>query len=538
MTGRGGRGADLAEQLQVRALQRAVLGDVGDDVAGAALGVEAGEGLVQLAALLGPAAGGQPGAAHVEADGDAVAVLGDGAGAPLGRLQRRGAQVDPAAAGGQRGGQRLVVADAAGELDVDVQLADDAGQQLAVGAAAEGGVEVDEVHPLGAVALPLQRGLERVAVGRLAAGLPLHEADGLSVGDVDGGEELQLRHGDQPRSGGVRSTAAGCRRGVRRGGPPPSHGARLRPRPAGAPRGAGAAAGARDPGAVGRLQPGLGVPGAGDRRRSATASGRRPPTAGAPDGWLTRMRRAPLLVVPFSNKQAYLDRYAEPDKGWADRDEVALAGAVLGRRRRHGLAADAADRRRRGAGRLLLRRPGGPGGRAAGGVRRAGAVPAGRLPVGRLPRATATAARPRCAAAGAASTRSCTAGAGDRARDRPSSAGTTGPALHRLMEAALRASKRARTRDEDQHGRDLARTRRDRPGAGPARPARHLPRPGPRHRRRRQARGPAAAPTPASAGSRWRGATKAAAARLAADVGGTPLRMDDIPAALATAPTS
>jgi nitroreductase len=43
--------------------------------------------------------------------------------------------------------------------------------------------------------------------------------------------------------------------------------------------------------------------------------------AGAPDGWLTRMRRAPLLVVPFSHKAAYLDRYAEPDKGWTDRDE-------------------------------------------------------------------------------------------------------------------------------------------------------------------------------------------------------------------------
>ncbi|SSC21665.1 Nitroreductase [Klenkia terrae] len=43
---------------------------------------------------------------------------------------------------------------------------------------------------------------------------------------------------------------------------------------------------------------------------------------GAPDGWLTRMRRAPLLVVPFSHKAAYLDRYAEPDKGWTDRDEA------------------------------------------------------------------------------------------------------------------------------------------------------------------------------------------------------------------------
>jgi nitroreductase len=42
---------------------------------------------------------------------------------------------------------------------------------------------------------------------------------------------------------------------------------------------------------------------------------------GAPDRWLTRMRRAPLLIVPLSHKAAYLDRYAEPDKGWSDRDE-------------------------------------------------------------------------------------------------------------------------------------------------------------------------------------------------------------------------
>ena len=36
----------------------------------------------------------------------------------------------------------------------------------------------------------------------------------------------------------------------------------------------------------------------------------------------TGMRRAPLVVVALSHKQAYLDRYAEPDKGWADRDEA------------------------------------------------------------------------------------------------------------------------------------------------------------------------------------------------------------------------
>jgi nitroreductase len=31
---------------------------------------------------------------------------------------------------------------------------------------------------------------------------------------------------------------------------------------------------------------------------------------------------APLLIVPLACKAAYLDRYAEPDKGWADRDEA------------------------------------------------------------------------------------------------------------------------------------------------------------------------------------------------------------------------
>jgi nitroreductase len=33
------------------------------------------------------------------------------------------------------------------------------------------------------------------------------------------------------------------------------------------------------------------------------------------------LRRAPLVVVPLASRQAYLDRYAEPDKGWTDRDE-------------------------------------------------------------------------------------------------------------------------------------------------------------------------------------------------------------------------
>jgi nitroreductase len=48
---------------------------------------------------------------------------------------------------------------------------------------------------------------------------------------------------------------------------------------------------------------------------TATTSG------GDPDPWLQGMSRAPLLIVVLSNKDAYLDRYAEPDKGWTDRDE-------------------------------------------------------------------------------------------------------------------------------------------------------------------------------------------------------------------------
>jgi nitroreductase len=31
---------------------------------------------------------------------------------------------------------------------------------------------------------------------------------------------------------------------------------------------------------------------------------------------------APLLIVPFAAKHVYLDRYAQPDKGWTDRDEA------------------------------------------------------------------------------------------------------------------------------------------------------------------------------------------------------------------------
>jgi nitroreductase len=42
--------------------------------------------------------------------------------------------------------------------------------------------------------------------------------------------------------------------------------------------------------------------------------------AEADSTWLRGMRTAPVLVLVWTSEDAYLDRYAEPDKGWTDRD--------------------------------------------------------------------------------------------------------------------------------------------------------------------------------------------------------------------------
>jgi nitroreductase len=43
-------------------------------------------------------------------------------------------------------------------------------------------------------------------------------------------------------------------------------------------------------------------------------------TADADNSWLRGMRTAPVLITIWTSQEAYLDRYAEADKGWTDRN--------------------------------------------------------------------------------------------------------------------------------------------------------------------------------------------------------------------------
>ena len=84
-----------------------------------------------------------------------------------------------------------------------------------------------------------------------------------------------------------------------------------------------------------------------------------PEDDGDMSGWLAGMRTAPVVIVPLS-QQGRLPRPVRPAGQGLDRPRrVPLAGPLLAHRHRHGHPADPADRRRRGARRLLLRHPAG-----------------------------------------------------------------------------------------------------------------------------------------------------------------------------------
>ncbi|MGB6584224.1 MAG: nitroreductase family protein, partial [Streptosporangiaceae bacterium] len=45
-------------------------------------------------------------------------------------------------------------------------------------------------------------------------------------------------------------------------------------------------------------------------------------TEDADPAQVTALSTAPLVIVPLAGKDVYLDRYAQPGKGWTDRDEA------------------------------------------------------------------------------------------------------------------------------------------------------------------------------------------------------------------------
>jgi len=58
-----------------------------------------------------------------------------------------------------------------------------------------------------------------------------------------------------------------------------------------------------------------------DRARFWAVTETEQETASWPPETRAGVMRAPVIAVTLSCKRAYLDRYAAPDKGWADRDE-------------------------------------------------------------------------------------------------------------------------------------------------------------------------------------------------------------------------
>ena len=153
----------------------------------------------------------------------------------------------------------------------------------------------------------------------------------------------------RPREMGVWS------HGVHRGRPLPTHGPPLRPRPAGPPGGRRALPRQRGALPQRRLQPGLGLP-------RAHHAGRARRLLGGHDG--ARRGERPLArrhtggsgarAVPVA--QGRLPRPLRRARQGLDRPRRgALAGALLGRRHGHGVAAHPAHRHRRGARQPLLR---------------------------------------------------------------------------------------------------------------------------------------------------------------------------------------
>ena len=143
--------------------------------------------------------------------------------------------------------------------------------------------------------------------------------------------------------------------GVRRGAAPSPDGPGVRPGPAGARRGSSTPCSPQPSAHPRPDSPRASRSWCCPPPRTARRTGRRP--ANRDSRWLRGMRTAPVLILVWTSQEAYLDRYAEPDKGWTDRDLAHWPAPVLVRRRRDGRHGGAAVRGGPGPRGLLLRRP-------------------------------------------------------------------------------------------------------------------------------------------------------------------------------------
>ncbi|CAB4966663.1 unannotated protein [freshwater metagenome] len=121
---------------------------------------------------------------------------------PVRVLEGSRAEVDAGASGRERCGERNVIADAAGELDLHVpaDICHHVSQERGIAPAPERRIEVDEVNPFGPLIDPRPCGVDRRPVLGLAPCLALNEADCLAGSYVDGGEEDKALGGGHSRN--------------------------------------------------------------------------------------------------------------------------------------------------------------------------------------------------------------------------------------------------------------------------------------------------------------------------------------------------
>jgi hypothetical protein len=179
------------EQLEVRPAKHAVSGYVGDHESGAASAVQPMQRLIEIAALPRPATRGELAAFDIQTDGDPLLVAINYLLTPLGALQRGGTDVHSSAPGSECPLQRVIIANAAGQLDIQPEVCDELGHDLGIVATAEGGIQVDQVNPLRAGFLPALGSSPGVPEPSLRTGLTLDQLHRLSSRDVDRRQEYE-----------------------------------------------------------------------------------------------------------------------------------------------------------------------------------------------------------------------------------------------------------------------------------------------------------------------------------------------------------